>query len=127
MEGIAAKPPAVCGDVGVIFQNLSDLYHLLIECFEDAGDDPADVQMVQRILNEQQRLLYSMEGAIETATASGVSPEDMDAVVDRIDGLHRYCGELMRKHLNDLERTIAVVQARRVRCGAYTTQQQNAN
>lgn len=117
---------AAAGDIASIFHNLSELYHVLIECLEDTSDGPADPQTVLRVLREQKRLIYGMEDAIEAATSSGIPPHEVGEIVDRIDKLHRYCGQLMRRHTDDLEHTIAAVQARQGQCGSYTTQQRRA-
>ncbi len=125
--GIRRKQrPVVPGDVAGIFHNLSELYHVLIECLEDSTEGPADPQTVLRVLREQKRLIYGMDEAIDAATASGIPPHEIGAVVGRIDKLHRYCGQLMRRHADDLEHTIAALQAQQTQCGAYTTQQHRA-
>ena len=125
--GIQRKQlPVVPGDVAGIFHSLSELYHVLIECLEDSAEGPADPQTVLRVLREQKRLIYSMEEATDAATASGIPPHEIGAVVGRIDKLHRYCGQLMRRHANDLEHTIAALQAQQTQCGAYKAQQRRA-
>ncbi len=116
----------VPGDVAGIFHNLSELYHVLIECLEDSTGGPADPQTVLQVLREQRRLIYGMDEAIGAATASGVPPNEIGAVVGRIDKLHRYCGQLMRRHADDLEHTIAALQAHQTQCGAYKAQQRRA-
>ena len=125
--GIQRKQlPGVPGDVAGIFHSLSELYHVLIECLEDSTDGPADPQTVLRVLREQKRLIYSMDEAIDAATDSGIPPHEIGAVVGRIDKLHRYCGQLMQRHADDLEHTIAAVQAQQTQCGAYQAQQRRA-
>lgn len=117
---------AVPGDVAGVFHNLSELYHVLIECLEDSTDGPADPQTALQVLREQKRLIYGMDEAIDAATASGIPRHEIGAVVGRIDKLHRYCGQLMRRHADDLEHTIATLQAQQTQCRSYKAQQRRA-
>lgn len=122
----ATNHATASGDIAGIFYSLSELYHILIECLENTLEKPADPQAVLRVVREQKRLLIEMEHAIETATSSGIEPQEIGAIVGRIDRLHRYCAQLMRRHTLDLEHTIAALQAKQGQCGAYRVQKRHA-